>query len=286
MSFFETLDQMFRRKSGSDKEYEPEVFAQILRNGHFDTGASYNPVMLAAGAVPGVNKIDKFGRRIGAEAGDDVWNGGGYYTGQPVGQAAETVTIASASTDDAAAGTGLRTCTIFGLDADWLLQSETITLNGTTDVESVGEYVRVFRLRGDTAGEDLFNQGEITITGSVSSAVYAVVPAGTNKTAICASTIPANKTGLITLASYSAGRTNGTDYAEMRLLTRPHEKAWETRDYLDVGINTGSEPVSLHIVLPPKTDFKAHIASVSASNMAITARIEFWWIDNEIFGLS
>lgn len=79
--------------------------------------------------------VHKFGRNSDQDSGDlpaDIWDGGGgggAYTGFPVSDS-ETVELLSSSASDS------NTVFIEGLDADWEVQSETVTLNGTTPVAS------------------------------------------------------------------------------------------------------------------------------------------------------
>ncbi len=78
-----------------------------------------------------------------------------------------TLSVASTSALDTAAGTGARTMTIEGLDENYAeLPLETITLNGTTPVNSTVQYFRINRLTIITAGSTRANQGDIFIGDS------------------------------------------------------------------------------------------------------------------------
>ena len=80
---------------------------------------------------------------------ETIWAEGGLYSYL---SAASVLKISSSSTDDASAGTGARTITISGLDANYDEISESITLNGQTAVNTTQSFLRVFRLTVDTAG--------------------------------------------------------------------------------------------------------------------------------------
>lgn len=82
-------------------------------------------------------------------------------TYQAVNATAAKVQLSSSSAADAAAGTGARTVCIFGLDANYDIQNETIALNGQTQVESVLSYLRVFGVQVQTAGSGYTNAGDI-----------------------------------------------------------------------------------------------------------------------------
>lgn len=89
---------------------------------------------------------------------------------------AATVFISSADANDTSAGTGARTLLLEGLDTDYNAVSETITMNGQTQVESSLTYIRLFKITTVTAGSGEKNAGDIYVatTGASSG-----VPTGT-----------------------------------------------------------------------------------------------------------
>jgi hypothetical protein len=93
-------------------------------------------------------------------------------------RAAAKVQVSCANAADAAAGTGARKIKICGLDADYMFQSEEITLNGQAYVESALSYRSVFSAEVSSAGTGLTNAGiiYIIITGT-GGALTAGVPA-------------------------------------------------------------------------------------------------------------
>ena len=76
--------------------------------------------------------IHKFGYNPSIGTSDEtVWSEGGLYV-YPT--SASTMYISSSSTADTAAGTGARTATVSGLDANFDEISETVSLNGQAGV--------------------------------------------------------------------------------------------------------------------------------------------------------
>lgn len=75
-----------------------------------------------------------------------------------------TLRIRSSDADDDGdpADTGARTLWVQGLDANWAIQDETITLNGTTAVATALSYIRLLKMKVITAGTSLANEGAIT----------------------------------------------------------------------------------------------------------------------------
>tara|TARA_A100001391_G_scaffold181631_2_gene147678 strand:- start:1248 stop:2060 length:813 start_codon:yes stop_codon:yes gene_type:complete len=95
--------------------------------------------------------------------------------------------IVSTSALDTSAGTGARTILVEGLTHavvssvdEYQVVSETITLNGTTNVNLVNNYYRVLKLSTATAGSTGLNQGNIKVFDPASSSVFATMAGGDN----------------------------------------------------------------------------------------------------------
>ncbi len=119
--------------------------------------------------------IKIYGYTPTATAGTDVWVPG---TAYPLQATATQLEIVSASANDAAAGTGMRTAVITGLDANYNQIQETITLNGVTPVPTAGVYLRVNGLIGATAGSGGTNAGAVTLRVVSAGATQAAITAG------------------------------------------------------------------------------------------------------------
>lgn len=112
---------------------------------------------------------------------------------------AATVDIASTSTDDTSAGSGLRTLLLIGLDTNDNIQSETISLNGQTEVTSSNTYSAIHGFRGLTAGAGNTSAGTIwagngVFTSGVPATKYCSADAGHNKSLCGYYSVPAGKT--------------------------------------------------------------------------------------------
>lgn len=168
------------------------------------------------GLVPGVSIVHKFGRNpdIDTASGfEDLWSGGGLYTGFNA-TAAEIVTVVSSSALDTAAGTGARTVELFGLGAGFVSQSEVVILNGVTPVSTVNSYLRLDVVLVLTAGTGGFNKGTITCRQSITTAnIFAVMPIGGNDALIACYTVPAGKIGYVIsgFATLSKKQTSASD---------------------------------------------------------------------------
>lgn len=188
--------------------------------------------LVALGLIPGVKSIHKYGRNpdIDVISGfEAIWNGGGEYTGFNA-VAAEIVTVVSSDAADDSAGTGARTIKLFGLDTNGFEQTEIVTLDGATPVDSVKEYLRLDRAKCMTAGSGGTNAGVITIRQKTTTAnIFAVLPIGYGSTMIAAYTIPAGKVGLYDAwFSSFAGKT--TADCNVRLNKRESGGCWQVQE--------------------------------------------------------
>ncbi len=151
--------------------------------------------------------VHKFGRNpeVGNNTWEDVWTRGGVYAWPT---AAQTVHIVSNSADDAAAGTGARSVTIEGLDANLREVSETIATNGTSTSTGTQVFFRVNRAYVAAAGEYGTltaggNKGTIDINTSTGGAVAEIRistgsgTVGLGQTEVGRYTVPARKVAYI-----------------------------------------------------------------------------------------
>lgn len=79
------------------------------------------------------------------------------------GIAADKLQLSSSSAADTAAGTGARVVRVQGVGTDYKLLTEDITMNGQTQVESSGTFLRVFDAKVIMAGSGYTNAGDIYV---------------------------------------------------------------------------------------------------------------------------
>ena len=166
-------------------------------------------LLIARGLDDGIIAINKFGRNPDVDAGtEDIWSQGGTWV-QPT--AARVHAIVSTDTNDSSAGTGARTITVNGLNGSYVDTTETITMNGTTPVNTVNSYWIIHRMivatGGGTATATGTNIGTITATAAVDATVSAAIVIGKGQTQLCIYQIPAGYTAYLEryVASFNGG---------------------------------------------------------------------------------
>ena len=108
--------------------------------------------------------------------------------------------VVSASTDDdgSPAGTGAQTIAVTYLDSAFKQYTETVTLNGTTEVVMADTDIAFVQKAEITAtGTGLASAGAITIADVTAGSVFAVIDAGSKDSGNCHWMIPAGHTGYI-----------------------------------------------------------------------------------------
>ena len=126
---------------------------------------------------------------------EDVWDPGGVLVYPTAGEQWE---VLSASANDTSAGTGARTVLIIYLDDNYVKQTETVTLNGTTPVSTTAtDIFRPRRVITATAGSLNQNDGDITIRVVSGGATRGLIPVGNNTTSAIHYTVPAGVTAFV-----------------------------------------------------------------------------------------
>lgn len=157
----------------------------------FNTAVSLN-------LVPGCSRVAALGNNPELAPGtvpEDIWPMGGIY---PWPSAATLLQISSSSPQDSPTGTGAATILITGLDANYALQTETVTLNGSTPVLSTKQFLRVNSVlimsKGSGATGYTTNLGNIDVKNNTTTEVLARVQVGCGIGRSSVYTVPAGYT--------------------------------------------------------------------------------------------
>lgn len=239
---------------------------------------------LAKGDIPGQKLFSKFGSNSDIDTAttpEDIWEGGGVYTGMN-STGAETLAISSDNANDTAGGTGARTVIVEGLDASYNEISETITLNGVSVVNSVNSYLRMHRMYVTTAGSAGGNQGIITTTQSVTTAnVFSKMPATYNQTQIGCYTVPAGKTAYVFEVFFSS-MVSGQSESIVHFKMRPQGGVFRVMFSAGISQNGGTLLKNSHplLIAPEKSDLKLSAHSVTVNGTNIAGSFDMILVDN------
>lgn len=144
-----------------------------------------------------------------------VWTGGGLYSFLTT---ARPLQVRSTSALDTAAGSGAQKITLVVLDADYLEQTLTVNLNGTTPV-ALGTWLRVNRaVAGRIVPTPGVNTGELIVeTADLPTVRLAHIAPSAGLAQQCVYTVPADHLAYLTFVRSGMYREAGPGAAQARL---------------------------------------------------------------------
>ena len=226
-------------------------------------------IQIARGLVKSVYSVNKFGYNsdVPSNAFETVWDGSNLYTYVSTPGVA-TVT----STDTSSDNNG--TVQVFGLDDNYNLVDETLTIGGAAGSVT---FKRVFRAVMLTANTGDTNVGTISVTVD-SIAVAKIVP-GKAQTLMAIYTIPANKRGY--LVQLDVGSSKDLEN-EIQLVVRNgvSGNVWQTKSFITTRGGFLEKNYALPIEILEKHDIEVR-AKASATS-AVSAGFELMVVDHPI----
>lgn len=227
-------------------------------------------VALQRGLVPGHSMVNKFGRNPDidtATAPEDVWDGGGVYTGFPTGAPEEFQVFSSSASD-----TGTVTFTYLPTSTSLEYLAGTAVLNGTTPVNTGITGYRMHTAQYASGSSTAFNLGTITIRHKTTTAnVFCQMPIGRSQTNVSGYTVPMGSTGYIPrffcrVIGATAGTVDGALWVRAPggspRLRRPFSAAQQ--DHF-------GEHLEGALVILPGSDVIVRITAASANNLDVVA---------------
>ena len=218
-------------------------------------------ITVEKGLVEDFSSVNKFGYNSAVGTSyETIWDGNNTYT---YASSAGTATATSSSTDD---NTG--TVEIQGLDSNYDLATETLTIGGSAGSTS---FTRVFRAILKTANTGNVNVGDISIT--VSSTTVAKITAGYGQTLIAIYTVPRNKRAF--LMQLDVGSSKDLEN-EVRFITKEisNGNVWTTKAFITTRGGFVEKNYAAPIMIPEKTDIEI-VAKASATS-AVSAGFELF----------
>lgn len=216
-------------------------------------------VDLAQGELQGASHINKFG-----------YNSSVSSTYEPITDlgtnnlptTAAVVSIVSASTADTSAGTGARTISVQGLDEDYNQVTETVTMNGQSAVTTTGTFIRVFRMRVETAGTGEVNAGNIT--ASIGGSDVARITANEGQTLMAVYTVPKRKKAYLIKFQ---GSLSKNQEANFQLRAREFGGGWNVKALWGTFSQSVNYDYPVPLAFDSKTDIQVRGKAGATSEM-------------------
>ena len=191
---------------------------------------------------------------------ETIWTGGGIYS-YPT-----TATTASVTSSDTVSDNG-GTVDLYGLDANWNLQTERVTIGQT----STKSWLRVFSATLVNATTNNANVGTITVTVNAKS--VAVIPATYGKSLACIYTVPANCRAFIVSAGIGVSKQKEI---ESKLMIRriTDGNAYNTIGYQTLFGGNAYQEFPIPFLVDQKTDIE--IRAKADATTAVSATMSLY----------
>lgn len=251
----------------------------LVVNGHISVGGNTNDQQnrddfVALGLVANERRIALYGNNTAIDAGtvpEDIWPNGGTY---PWLTAATSLEAVSSSASDSAAGIGVRTILLVGLDIDYNEISALITMNGITPVAIPTQFFRINSCSIITAGTSQVNVGTITIRNVGAGTTRAVMPIGIGNLRQCVYTVPAGYKLMIYSVLVGINRIDTSDrWASIESWVRVNGVISQPAEASVSSVTTFLDVFEPKAVLPEKADTMLRVVAVSGPNTNITGAI-------------
>jgi hypothetical protein len=213
-------------------------------------------VPVQMGLVDNFSGIQKFGYNSSVGSSfETVWDGGGDYT---FITSAGTATATSSNTSSDNGGT----VKVFGLDSNYDLAEETLTIGGSASTTS---FIRIFRALMLNANTGNANVGTITIT--VSSTTIAQIQPTYGQTLMSVYTTPRNYRGYLLQLDVGSSKDLENEII-FRIKGIDNGNAWNTRSFITT--RGGFVEKTFHIpeIILPKTDIEVRAKSSATSSIS------------------
>lgn len=235
---------------------------------------------LARGKLRNASHVHKFGRNSSLANGSEetIWDGSNLYPWSAWNAGADNVYLKSSSASDASI-----TIFIQGLDENYALQSEVVTLDGTdpsaTAVASANTYVRLFRM---------YNTSATPLTGNVSAlyasdsgTMVAQVRAGFDQTLMSVYTIPAGHVGYLLNLNMSTPKNAEVDG---RLYFRNFGGVFRIQHSGNMYGSSYNMDFQIPLAIPGKTDIDLR-AQASSSGINVAGHYDIVIVQDNEFSL-
>lgn len=221
---------------------------------------------IATGGIPGHSVVNKFGANpdVGTTI-ETVWEEGGVYA-YPASAIAMEIVSDDVNDDDGS--TGAETVTVYGLDANYNEQSETVTLDGTTPVALVNTYLRVYRMKVRSAGATGANEGKIEVQNTANTVTYCSITAGNNQSLAAFWTVPAGKTAYLCTADMSTDSNKGL---QTFIFVRPYGEVFQLKQPFHLYGGVAHFEYKMPLVIPEKSDIEIRAIAAATGGSANAA---------------
>lgn len=231
--------------------------------------------------IPNAVAVHKFGKASDIDSVNgfvDIWDAGDLDISLKIKTYSTTADIDSISSSDAG---DTQTIFVIGLDVNWIITGQFVTLDGQNRVALTTALIRVFRMRNDSSTSIdgivyCYVNGAITNgVPDVMTTVRAIINDGNNRTLMTHFTIPEGMFGLWHDYEVSLGNRTAVS-SNWRIWTRPFEKVFSIRKNGTLnatGTSSIYRPIQFPIRLEPRTDIVIRADTDVTNNISVSGEL-------------
>lgn len=233
---------------------------------------------IANGKYAGYDIVLKLGRNQDIDSGsvpEDIWCGGGTYTGFPTG-APENLIFVSTNAGD----TGVVTFSYLPTSTSTAYVSGTVTLNGVTPVNSGVSAYRVHTANYASGSSTAFNLGLISCYHqTTTSNIFFIMQIGRSQTNACVYTVPFGQTAYLKrIFCQVVGSTSGQVSGDVWIRTNGGSPRLR-RPFLATAVSS-SDIAYGGITVPGQSDITMRINYASTNNLEVIGGFDILQIKN------
>lgn len=208
-------------------------------------------------------RLSKFGSNLDVDAAEDICSEGGNIHWPAT---AAATTVVSSSGDDDVGGTGATEIHVQGLDANWEIVTQTVTLTGAVAVTLPTPLLRCFRMWVTVSGSGNVNAGNVDCKHAANVVCRILADAGQSLTT--GYTVPLDDHHVVIDCVASTVVRVSTTIGEAALMTRSNPAGgWRTR--YRWGIGPTGQPHQVLVDLRPKDDVRIRVLDISVANSIV-----------------
>ena len=228
---------------------------------------------VSRGNIPGTTALFKFGYNPDVDTTEEtIWYNGGNYDWSAL-TAATLIYFSSTSTDDNITGIGARQVVVQGLNASYVEITETLDLNGQSQVATTQQFLRVNRSYVLTAGSSgtsigtIYGSSEVGATGAGVPTGNVVINMGLlNQSQLGVYTVPAGRTFYLDDLNFTAGISQANKTATVRAVVREFGGVFRTRYINVIQSNQLIAKFEYPLVIPEKSDIELRVVTDTTAN--------------------
>lgn len=176
-------------------------------------------------------------------------------------------------------GTGADTIVLEGLSSTWAPISESVILDGTTNVLTINEYLRINRAYISKAGSNEANIG--TVTGSNGNTLVSI-GAGLNQSQLLVYSVANGNTAYISQVELSATK-QGNSAVEVGMYVRPYNGVFQLKNTFGLhsqGSTTLGRNYKLPLKVDQKSDIRFRVEEVSSDNTQVSGSFDLVLVED------